>query len=323
MNEEVLKTEQPHRADEENENALPWAKRSGWRKRPMYKGWELEEILATVEGDRAAVTRSHSGYRVVNTPDVGFVDIDFNTDYDPLPQQEESLAGLRRWVAGHTGQNWRMYKTAGGLRAMRTDACQPLDDDFDAICKEVGADDYYRELCHKQKMFRARLTPKPIRCGIVWPRWNHYDGGWSDFDRPRIPEIIQAYELLAKAYKTCELVEVIGAGEIHPDLKPVMELHDSACKVFDDVPLEELCHTETAGPRLIDVLNFHVAFRGSTVDGVFRPCQHTPDRIWAVLGWEVQCALKNLDRGGEACREVQAEDRRQRELAAKWAQRHE
>jgi hypothetical protein len=90
MNEVILQ--------EQNEDALPWAKRTAWRKRPLYKGWELEEILTTISGERAAVTRSHYGYRVVNTPDVGFIDVDYNTDYYPTsPQEEESLAQLREW----------------------------------------------------------------------------------------------------------------------------------------------------------------------------------------------------------------------------------
>jgi hypothetical protein len=92
MNEDVLQ--------EQNEDALPWIGRSGWRERPLYRGWEVEDILTTV-GDRVAVTRSHYGYRVLNTPDVGFVDIDFNPDYDTMPQEKESLARVREWVAQH------------------------------------------------------------------------------------------------------------------------------------------------------------------------------------------------------------------------------
>jgi hypothetical protein len=55
--------------EEEEENALPWIERIRWRKRHMYKGWATEEILERV-GERAAITRSHYHYRVLNTPDM-------------------------------------------------------------------------------------------------------------------------------------------------------------------------------------------------------------------------------------------------------------
>ncbi len=224
LTEDVKQREQERRLREEaKQNAVPWIERTSWRKRHMYVGWTLEETLEQV-GECAAITRSHCGYRVLNTSDLGFVDVDFNLAYRTWHQEKETLANLGEWVAAHPEQAWRAYRTAGGLRLMRTDAPQPLEDDFDAFCIAVGADDLYRQLCHEQKAFRARLTPKPGRCGIEMPCWNPYDpdgtelSGWSTDDRLRLPIYLSAYDILAQQYKVCELLDALGSGAIHPDL---------------------------------------------------------------------------------------------------------
>jgi hypothetical protein len=92
--------EERRKREEEEENALPWIERERWRQRQTYEGWETEEILERV-GERAAIARSHSHYRVLITPDVGFIDVDHNLDYNIWHQQIETLANVREWVATH------------------------------------------------------------------------------------------------------------------------------------------------------------------------------------------------------------------------------
>src|ERR1035441_2261821 len=130
--------------------AKPFLQRQEFRKDNMYRGWMLEPVIDTF-GDRIAITRSNYGYRVLNTPDLGMVDVDFNLDFDTAPQQLEVLSNLRDWVAKHPGQSWKVYRTAAGLRLLRTDAPQPLDDSFREVCATIyGVDNLYMSLCIEQ-----------------------------------------------------------------------------------------------------------------------------------------------------------------------------
>jgi len=57
----------------------------------MYKGWTLEDQLQRLN-DHAVVTRSHYGYRVLNTSNLGVIDVDHNLEYDTLPQHRERVS---------------------------------------------------------------------------------------------------------------------------------------------------------------------------------------------------------------------------------------
>ena len=63
-----------------------------------------------------------------------------------------------------------MYETKAGYRVMITSgpfvAGSP---DAESILTEFGCDPLYIRLCRMQECFRARLTPKPFRCGIKNP----------------------------------------------------------------------------------------------------------------------------------------------------------
>lgn len=295
-----------------------------WRapKIEMYRGWYREEILETIN-ERAVITRSQYGYRVLNTPDLCFVDIDHDPNFEAF-EQLEVLSQLHDWVKQHPQQSWHVYKTAAGLRLMRTDAPQSPAADFDALCELVHADTLYRQLCHEQKTYRARLTAKPRRVGVIMPSWNYYwfeTQGWmSDYDAERLPTIIEAYELLAQHYKTCRLLETIGSGKIHPGLKRLVELHDELCRVRENVPLEQRTLEESCWgtPRMADIVNFHLALRYDS--STQKSSKHTPDTIWALLTDDVRSALKTLDGGGDAAiKAVQDEDQRLKNLQKKWA----
>jgi hypothetical protein len=305
--------EQEERA---RESAKPFLKRESWRKRHMYQGWMLEPIIETV-GERAAITRSNYGYRVLNTLDLGIVDVDFGLDCDGRfvgPQQKEALSNLRQWVGEHPGQSWNAYRTAAGLRLIRTDAPQLCDDSYDAVCCAIdGSDDLYRKLCHEQQAFRARVSPKPARCGIEYPYWNPYDaagGGWaySDPNSTIVPLTIKAYEILAAQYKVCELVEIVGPGFVHPDIYSTVTLHDFLCGTFTMLPLEPLHYDETHGPSGVDLVAFNMKYR---------PQGMAPNKIWAVLQHDTRIALRHLDDSDERLRVIEGYERLER-LAQKW-----
>jgi hypothetical protein len=301
--------EEKRAADFAADLAKPFLQRQEWRKDHMYRGWMLEPVIDTF-GDRIAITRSNYGYRVLNTPDLGMVDVDFNLDFDTAPQQMEVSSNLRDWVAKHPGQSWKVYRTAAGLRLLRTDAPQPLDQSYSEVVSAVwGADTLYAKLCVEQQAFRARVSPKPKRIGIAYPDWNPYDegsDGWSQSDpeRTKVPLTIQAYEILQTQYKTCELVEVIGSGDVHNHLGYVLHLHDTFCKVNSNLPLEPLAEKEDRTyhhPTDMQVLAFSEVYRigGITPDlmwNTFPPSfrcdiKCSPDKEWVMEEWDKQAAL--------------------------------
>jgi hypothetical protein len=306
--------------DHDAENDLLFTERTGWRKRHMYKGWMLEPVIEQPH-ERAVITRSNYGYRVLNTPDLGMVDVDFDLEGNGLhrqylgPQQEEALSNLRDWVHGHPSQSWRAYRTAAGLRLIRTDAPQSLDETYEAVCLAIdGTDRLYSELCHEQRAFRARVSPKPLRCGLIYPSWSPFDcygDGWShsDPDGTKVPVAIRAYEILAEQYRVCELVEAVGSGCVHPDLAPILALHDSYSRTFSNLPLETLADSETRLPATSDLMEFNAEFR---------PNGMAPDKVWVVLDHEVRMALRNLDNPGTRQRAIEDLERLNR-LGKKWA----
>jgi len=102
---------------------------------------------------------------------------------------------------------------------------------FDAF----GADPLYRKLCASQKCFRARLTPKPWRCGLHrkperWP--------WlSSKEETKFQKWQGEYQAMSANWATCELVRQIGNRDIHPEIQPIVKLHDETTRVDSKLQL--------------------------------------------------------------------------------------
>ena len=135
---------------------------------------------------------------------------------------------LQQFLAQHPAWNLRVYKTPNGLRLLATHQV------FDATSKEVqeffeavGTDPIYQRMCVNQRCFRARLTAKPWRIGIpshMRPR----PGLWPVHpDRLLLrTQWVAEYERLASGFAACRFVESLGSGEVHDELRGVVELHD-------------------------------------------------------------------------------------------------
>jgi hypothetical protein len=103
------------------------------------------------------------------------------------------------------------------------------------VFQSLAADPLYVRLCREQECFRARLTPKPWRCGqrkpfIPWPRE-------SDEDQHRF-EAWHAEYLDAQAdYGTCRFLAAWGDGRVHPEAQQIVELHDSLSRAGEELEL--------------------------------------------------------------------------------------
>lgn len=136
------------------------------------------------------------------------------------------------FLAEHPQWHVRMYQTPGGMRLLATH--QPLEPDapevhtfFDA----VGADPIYVRMCTNQRCFRARLTGKPWRMDIHSPM-RPRPGVWPVRAEAMARRTIwtEDYDRKSQGYAACRWVADSGSGVIHPEVQPVVELHDRLTK---------------------------------------------------------------------------------------------
>lgn len=208
-----------------------------------------EEVVQSVDnahGQIGVITRNRYGALILNSAAVLFADIDFpeskgrgaggggmlkklfgkKSDEPVMDAATMTLHHVKNWASANPGRTFRIYRTKAGLRLLFTDRLyQPTAPETDQLLQAVGTDPMYRLLTTKQDSFRARLTPKPWRCGYGAPP-THFP-----FLDPRAEleyrQWEQAYAQKAAAYKTCELIEVVGADTTIEDIHSTVMVHDS------------------------------------------------------------------------------------------------
>jgi hypothetical protein len=93
----------------------------------------------------------------------------------------------------------------------------------------------YVRLCRAQDSFRARLTPKPWRCGhvsntIAWPREN-------DEQNERFEAWNLAYVERQARYATCRFLGAIGDGSLHSEVAEILDVHDRTTRCHESLEL--------------------------------------------------------------------------------------
>lgn len=194
-----------------------------------------EEVLEQARGVGAelawAITRNAYGCDVLNTSRTVFVDVDHEGPAQP------HLDKARRWADSHPGWSFRAYKTKAGLRLMATQALVLPDDPVVVadLFPAMGTDALYARLCKTQGSYRARLTPKPWRCGVNAPRWRW---PWTSPEaEERFRDWLTEYRKKAGRFATCELVAEVGPRSVLPEIASVIALHDKATRVGSGLPL--------------------------------------------------------------------------------------
>jgi hypothetical protein len=215
-----------------------------------------EEVVRSIAGEderAAVVTRNAFGCLVLNTAGVLFVDVDlpeparsgsvgwlgrlFGRVCVPIEEpQAIALAKLEVWLRRNPGYGFRVYRTRGGLRYLETSRLfDPRSNDVATLLEELGCDPLYVRLCRSQQSFRARLTPKPWRCGVALPpsRFPH--------ETPERAAAFQrwlgAYDAACLGHAVCEALPNAGEGGIHADVVPVLRLHDETTRPGSGLPL--------------------------------------------------------------------------------------
>jgi hypothetical protein len=214
-----------------------------------------EQILQEIPGNgglAAVVTRNAYGCQVLNTARVMFVDIDLPEPPGrrggigisirifgwPKPKPPPDMSGPRNaalekvetWTCNNPQWGWRVYQTRAGLRLLATHA--PVDAESktaEDVFHALGSDVLYQKLCKAQKCYRARLTPKPWRCEYYQ---NTYRWPWlRPRDEQKFQKWLAGYEEACQDWATCSLVKLIGNATVHPEVQPIIKLHDETTRV--------------------------------------------------------------------------------------------
>jgi hypothetical protein len=209
-----------------------------------------EEMLQgiTARGNEVGVvTRNKYGARVLNATQAMFIDIDFkeqNASTSLSGQMGRLLGGraadpadpyvsrVAAWSSQHPDLGLRVYRTFGGLRCLVTNQVfDPTRADSLEILQALGSDALYVRLCQAQGCFRARLTPKPWRCNMRTPP-NRFP--WENAAaEARYREWERQYLASSAPYAVCKLIKQFGPAETHPDVAPVVALHDDITRVAE------------------------------------------------------------------------------------------
>jgi len=204
---------------------------------------ELVEQFGDDDDPAGAVTRNRYGCRVLNAREVFIADVDL-----PAPgffarlrgrttdkMAAEKTALLKNWLERNPGAGARIYRTAAGLRYIFTHAPQPVNDTVLAAMKALGGDPLYARLCKRQDCFRARLEPKPWRLGLERPPAAFPFA--RDEDRRAFRDWHDDFTQKAQDYAVCRYVGTLGETRVHPDLAPLLRVHDDATGCDSDLPL--------------------------------------------------------------------------------------
>jgi hypothetical protein len=217
---------------------------------------EILEELCAADGTRyAAITRNAYGCHVLNTADIMFVDVDLPAPSasdrlrhwlstwfrkgvpSPAARREAEALAKADAMAGRDAQyGMRAYRTGGGLRYLMTARrADPTSAAARREMQELGADPMYQRLCGAQESFRARLTPKPWRCGMAAPGVRF---PWPDDKATqRFGKWETAYRKAADRYAACRFIRQIGAEPVDADIRAVVELHDRLTRASSGLPL--------------------------------------------------------------------------------------
>ena len=214
-----------------------------------------EEIIKEIDGgtDRfSVITRNSYGALVLNSSHLYVADIDLATNKPPgwlgrifgakkdqaslIQNENQALELLDKFLVKNRGWGFRVYKTPAGLRYIATHASLMASDRrvIDTL-RDLGSDPKYIKLCEIQQCFRARLSPKPWRCGVLSApsRFPYLDGKAAAAMR----EWQSSYDRSASAYSSCKYIKSIGQSEVQQELKELIRIHDEYCRSNSSLPL--------------------------------------------------------------------------------------
>lgn len=225
----------------------------GYFDRPIRE--EIKETLACRGEEHGLITRNGYGSLVLNSSRVMFVDVDFPTvkprglietlrfafsaSYREARQraaEQPAWDRIRRWAEANPQRGFRLYRTRRGMRLLMTDRLyEPAASETTVLLETLGADPLYVKLTQAQECFRARLTPKPYRCGLPSPRPRF--PFYSAEAESKFRQWEAEYAQRAKGFRACELVGEFGVRSNDEIVEQTQRMHDEQACLPEGAPL--------------------------------------------------------------------------------------
>lgn len=196
----------------------------------------IEEILGSDGTLIGAITRNRYGSLVLNAASVLIADIDVPKpgfmDWlrslfgRPTKDKSYYLDQVYTFSSRHPDYSLEVYETHSGFRVFITnEEYDPKTNTAGAILEELRSDTLYKKLCLTQNCYRARLTPKPWRCGMNRPP--------ADFPR-QTPQQQGAfgrwlleYTRKSKDCTVCKRIATLGPSKMTDNAKRILKAHDA------------------------------------------------------------------------------------------------
>jgi hypothetical protein len=208
---------------------------------------QIVDDLRGVSSLDAVVTRNHYGSVVLNAHHALFIDVDMPATSNPPRHAsafrqrsggpwQATFHDLCMVLGGERDTGFRIYRTAAGFRILATTLeFEPVSEPARKLMTSVGADDAFIRLCGVQNTFRARLTPKPWRCG-VGQLPNQFPRQTAE-EQNSFAEWLSRYESACRPRATCQFLSSVGPRTIHRRVAPIIEFHDRETKAFQALEL--------------------------------------------------------------------------------------
>jgi len=204
-----------------------------------------EPLIREFSSGQGIVTRNAYGALVLNAARLLFADIDgqpagagLGNIFSGLfgkPKSDPLVERVKAITERH-GRKARLYRTAAGYRLMIVDApYRPGDAETESLLEEYKADPLYRRLCRTQESFRARLTPKPWRCGMLNPPAEFPFE--TTIAREQFAVWEREYNAKTQRFATCKLVAEVGSGRPAEEFRELIDYHDRETKAGQELPL--------------------------------------------------------------------------------------
>lgn len=200
----------------------------------------LEELRAPGGELEGVVTRNGYGAQVLNSAKVLIADVDdppapsiglggmlkqLFGGGNPSPGGPQVPSSISAFIAARPDWGFRIYRTKAGWRVFVTHALfDPTAPGTIAQLEEFGSDPQYVQLSRAQGSFRARLTPKPWRCGIARPI-RAFPRETAAVEREH-ERWLRGYERASDGFATCRFVSEVGRARACDTAHRLITLHD-------------------------------------------------------------------------------------------------
>ena len=200
----------------------------------------IREHVAEILDDRNIITVCRYGAKILNTTQYTILDLDdyaFNF-FDlfkairKLPKKERIVQKFLQRIEEfpELGRDFRIYETSKGVRVIGKKYIDPNGANYELMMRKLAVDWLYIVLSQKQNCYRARISPKPYRTRIETIKVRSP----LDCETEQYREWAEIYERASENYQVVKHVLSLGK-DFSAD--PVIRMHDSVCKAFDDKTL--------------------------------------------------------------------------------------